>query len=111
MKTLCLISLCVSGLAAEPPPEAQPVREVVTNWNQIGSLRLGTNSFEVMQGSIFTNYVLRSRFEGRVAELVLKSDPGPVLTNWCDLAFIPTAGPGPAWTIKPPLMPLPTKLK
>lgn len=92
-------------------PQSSTIRETVTNWNQVGYLRLGNSNYEVLQGATFTNYVMKTKFEGREMSMVLKSDQGPVLTNWCDLRCIPTGGPGPVWTITPPTIPLPERPK
>lgn len=116
MKSLAIITLAIvsfglgkAAVTREVTPQNTTIRETVTNWNQVGYLRLGNSNYEVLQGATYTNYVMKTKFEGRELSMVLKSDQGPVLTNWCDLRCIPTGGPGPVWTITPPLIPLPER--
>ena len=107
--SMLLFGLFLGAVTKDKEPQNTTIRETVTNWNQVGYLRLGNSNYEVLQGATFTNYVMKTKFEGREMSMVLKSDQGPVLTNWCDLRCIPTGGPGPVWTITPPMIPLPER--
>jgi|GEM_PF-5110263 hypothetical protein len=80
-------------------------REVVTNWMTIAVIKDGSNTFDVMRGCVWTNYILRAHFEGGQADLVLRSEPGPKLTNFSEMKYQPGAGPGPVWTVNPPMPP------
>lgn len=106
--TALLLALCLADFPS------QITKEVVTNWVFVGSLRFnnGTN-YEVLQPQIWTNVTLRASYEGREIETILKSSPGPQITNWCAFRFRPIDTWSPPWAgwvtnhvpLPPPPMP------
>jgi hypothetical protein len=107
MKTLCLL-LCLLSFSAVAQ-KAWTVTEVTTNWVYRGYQVLDeTNRSNIKIGEIVTNIVAKSEFEDIKAQMILKTYPGPILTNRADWRYEPiTLSPGQSWINVSPAPPPP----